>query len=103
MLIELTGQVVVFDEAHNMEDAAREAASLSLTSFQLEDLAKEFTDICESHKTAIETRHNICNHSMTKCSLKSLSLSLSFSFSLSFSGGWQWTTIMGSCGQVLSF
>ena len=48
MMIELTGQVVVFDEAHNMEDAAREAASLSLTSFQLEDLAKEFTDICES-------------------------------------------------------
>lgn len=48
MLIELTGQVVVFDEAHNMEDAAREASSLSLTSFQLEDLVKEFTDICES-------------------------------------------------------
>ena len=47
MLIELSGQVVVFDEAHNMEDAAREAASLSLTSQQLEDLAKEFTEICE--------------------------------------------------------
>ena len=47
MLIELSGQVVVFDEAHNMEDAAREAASLSLTSQQLEDLVKEFTDIRE--------------------------------------------------------
>jgi Rad3-related DNA helicase len=49
MLIELSGQVVVFDEAHNMEDAAREAASLSLTSQQLEDLVKEFTDILDSY------------------------------------------------------
>ena len=47
MLIELTGQVVVFDEAHNMEDAAREAASQTLTSSQLAELAKEFTEICE--------------------------------------------------------
>ena len=47
MLIELSGQVVVFDEAHNMEDAAREAASLSLSSSQLEELVKELTEICE--------------------------------------------------------
>ena len=46
MLIELTGQVVVLDEAHNMEDAARDAASATLTSSQLEELAKELTDIC---------------------------------------------------------
>ena len=51
MLIELSGQVVVFDEAHNMEDAAREAASLSLTSLQLEDLCREFTDIRECRRT----------------------------------------------------
>ena len=32
MQINLAGQVVVLDEAHNMEDSAREAASQTLTS-----------------------------------------------------------------------
>lgn len=30
MSIELDGQVVIFDEAHNMEDCCRDAASASL-------------------------------------------------------------------------
>ena len=37
MEIGLTGQIVILDEAHNMEDAAREAASLSVTQASLLD------------------------------------------------------------------
>ena len=47
MLIELENQVVIFDEAHNMEDAAREAASFSVTSSQLVDVEKELDEICK--------------------------------------------------------
>ena len=48
MLIELDGQVVVLDEAHNMEDSAREAASLTLTNSTLEEVSTEMRDICKS-------------------------------------------------------
>jgi Rad3-related DNA helicase len=37
MGIDLTGAVVVVDEAHNVEDAAREAASVSVTEADLAD------------------------------------------------------------------
>ena len=47
MLIELAGQVVVLDEAHNMEDSAREAASQTVTSSQLEEVTAELREICE--------------------------------------------------------
>ena len=47
MLIDLADQVVVLDEAHNMEDSAREAASLTVTSVQLEEVADELRDIRE--------------------------------------------------------
>ena len=49
MLIELENQVVIFDEAHNMEDAAREAASFAVTTSQLVDVEKELDDICKRH------------------------------------------------------
>ncbi|XP_071790208.1 Fanconi anemia group J protein homolog [Asterias amurensis] len=41
MEISLKGQIVVLDEAHNIEDSAREAASLSVTANQLEDTVDE--------------------------------------------------------------
>jgi len=37
MEINLSGQIVILDEAHNMEDASREAASLSVTQASLLD------------------------------------------------------------------
>lgn len=46
-MIDLKDQVVVLDEAHNMEDSAREAASQTVTSAQLEEMSKELHDICE--------------------------------------------------------
>ena len=47
MLIDLQGQVVVLDEAHNMEDVARDAASQTVTSAQLEEVSSELRDIRE--------------------------------------------------------
>ena len=41
MDINLKGEILVLDEAHNIEDCAREAASVSITSVQLEDVIAE--------------------------------------------------------------
>nr|XP_054773588.1 Fanconi anemia group J protein homolog [Lytechinus pictus] len=41
MEIDLKGQVVILDEAHNIEDSAREAASLTVTTEQLQDAIDE--------------------------------------------------------------
>ena len=41
MDISLKDEIVVLDEAHNIEDSAREAASVSITSLQLEDVMVE--------------------------------------------------------------
>jgi len=46
MNIDLTNQIVIFDEAHNMEDAAREAASFTINQT---DLQKAMQD-CEKIK-----------------------------------------------------
>lgn len=41
MEISLKDQVVVLDEAHNIEDSAREAASASITQEQLDNARNE--------------------------------------------------------------
>ena len=46
MLIELEDKVIILDEAHNMEDSAREAASLSVTHIQISEVLKEITELC---------------------------------------------------------
>ena len=46
MLIELEDKVIILDEAHNMEDAAREAASFSFTHIQISEILKEITELC---------------------------------------------------------
>ena len=45
MMISLKDQIVVLDEAHNIEDSAREAASVQLTTLQLEDTKKDLEDM----------------------------------------------------------
>ena len=47
MLVDIDNQVIILDEAHNMEDSAREAASLTVTSLQIKDVIDEISDICE--------------------------------------------------------
>ena len=48
MMVELSEQVVILDEAHNMEDSAREAASVSITCVQITDVVDEVEEICGS-------------------------------------------------------
>lgn len=47
MLIDLKNKVIILDEAHNMEDTAREAASLSVNSRQLGEVISEIEEICK--------------------------------------------------------
>ena len=47
MLIDLTDKVIILDEAHNMEDSAREAASLSVNHIQISEVLKEITELCK--------------------------------------------------------
>ncbi len=46
MLIDLEGKVIILDEAHNMEDSARDAASLSVNHIQISEALKEITELC---------------------------------------------------------
>ena len=43
MNIQLKRDIVIFDEAHNIEDAAREAASIQITQKDLQDVERSFT------------------------------------------------------------
>ena len=45
MDINLKDEIVVLDEAHNIEDFAREAASISCTSSQLQDMIEELNKL----------------------------------------------------------
>lgn len=72
MLIELENQVVIFDEAHNMEDAARDAASFAVTTSQFLDVEEELDDIGKSQRErgriACIHRHMLCLSGMaTHC------------------------------------
>lgn len=52
MLLEIENKVIILDEAHNMEDSARDAASLSVTNLQLTDVSKEINKIKEQREYA---------------------------------------------------
>lgn len=45
MEIDIEGQVVIFDEGHNLEDAAREAASLSVTAHSLAEAVQDMVRV----------------------------------------------------------
>ena len=45
MLIDVEDKVIILDEAHNMEDSAREAASLSLTQVHITNVLEEITEL----------------------------------------------------------
>lgn len=48
MMINLKDQIVVLDEAHNIEDSSREAGSIQLTTIQLEEARKDLEDLSEA-------------------------------------------------------
>lgn len=47
MLIDIENKIIILDEAHNIEDNARDAASLSITSEELLEVTGEIEEICE--------------------------------------------------------
>lgn len=57
MLIKLEDCILIFDEAHNMEDAAREASSLTVNNNQLKEVEEEMDKI-RKH-IDIQALHNI--------------------------------------------
>lgn len=48
MLVSLEGQILILDEAHNMEDASRAAASLDVTDIQFSELKEELLGLRKS-------------------------------------------------------
>ena len=47
MSVDIENKVIILDEAHNMEDSAREAASISVSNVQLLEISKEIKQLCE--------------------------------------------------------
>lgn len=71
MLIDLENKVIILDEAHNMEDSAREAASLSINHIQISEALKEITELsmlncsdlqCKPENSMHEGTINYCTH-----------------------------------------
>lgn len=55
MLIRLKGNVIVFDEAHNIEDSMREAVSFSLEETILDRVVKECNNlVCHGGDVSIK-------------------------------------------------
>ena len=48
MKISLKDQIVIFDEAHNIEDVARDAASAVITGVELEEAVEELDQMSET-------------------------------------------------------
>lgn len=49
MNINLTEQIVIIDEAHNIEDTCRDSASILITRFQLEQAKNEMQPMLDLH------------------------------------------------------
>lgn len=47
MEINLKGQIVILDEAHNIEDSARDAAGGSITTEQITSAIQNLQQLCE--------------------------------------------------------
>ena len=62
MQIDLTNKVIILDEAHNMEDNSREAASLSINSHQLGEIISEIEDI--SKKSGVKSMLRMLTYSL---------------------------------------
>lgn len=59
MLIDLQNKVIILDEAHNIEDCARDAASLTINSEELAEVTKEINDIGTWYITKPALLHGI--------------------------------------------
>lgn len=59
MDINLKDQIIVLDEAHNVEDSAREAASLTLTAVDLQNTLDELDKLGNETMILHQTRRDI--------------------------------------------
>lgn len=59
MDINLKDQVIVLDEAHNVEDSAREAASLTLTAVDLQNTLDELDKLGNETMILHQSKRNI--------------------------------------------
>lgn len=59
MDINLKDQVIVLDEAHNVEDSAREAASLTLTAVDLQNTLDELDKLGNETMILHQTKRDI--------------------------------------------
>jgi len=70
MEIDLDGDVVIVDEAHNIEDVARDAASISVTDVVLLDIADNFERVLNAKDVPlpanIKGEHQLLFHVMKK-------------------------------------
>ena len=57
--INLKDQIIVLDEAHNVEDSAREAASLTLTAVDLQNTLDELDKLGNETMILHQTRRDI--------------------------------------------
>lgn len=59
MDINLKDQIIVLDEAHNVEDSAREAASLTLTAVDLQNTLDELDKLGNETMILHQTKRDI--------------------------------------------
>lgn len=59
MDINLKDQIIVLDEAHNVEDSAREAASLTLTAVDLQNTLDELDKLGNETMILHQSKRNI--------------------------------------------
>ena len=59
MDINLKDQIMVLDEAHNVEDSAREAASLTLTAVDLQNTLDELDKLGNETMILHQSKRNI--------------------------------------------
>ncbi|KAH3885494.1 hypothetical protein DPMN_009488 [Dreissena polymorpha] len=57
MEINLKDQIVILDEAHNLEDSSRDAASGSITTEQISSAIHNLQELCESTAFINHTHH----------------------------------------------
>ncbi|KAL1923067.1 uncharacterized protein VTP21DRAFT_9443 [Calcarisporiella thermophila] len=66
MQIDLDDNIVILDEAHNIEDASREAGSFELNESQLSELQKELEALVrvedEEYENKLKTQYRTLLH-----------------------------------------